>query len=186
MFRLSYKKIGDDSAGYLAICAFIEYAKTRPKLLRLEWCGSCGRGSPDPDNNNDDAIDQHQDEDEDVAFEAERVEIMAAAAEETPARGVLRSGKRAEEEEVVLRRLRKVYKTKQARASEQSLGGGGGAVAPRGGFLSIPGQQCTLLFVGVFHMCVCVYRLIKFQMTAQSGPVILVILGYSRWSSQGG
>ena len=33
-------------------------------------------------------------------------------------------------------------------------------------------------------MCVCVF--IKMQITAQSGPVILVILCYSLWSSQGG
>ena len=35
-------------------------------------------------------------------------------------------------------------------------------------------------------MCVCVCVFIKLHITAQSGPVILVILCHSRWSSQGG
>ena len=35
-------------------------------------------------------------------------------------------------------------------------------------------------------VCVCVYVLIKLHITAQSGPVILVILCHSHWSRQGG
>ena len=35
-------------------------------------------------------------------------------------------------------------------------------------------------------MCVCVCVFIKLHITAQSGPVILVILCHSHWSSQGG
>ena len=34
-------------------------------------------------------------------------------------------------------------------------------------------------------MCVCVCVFIKLHITAQSGPVILVILCHSHWSSQG-
>ena len=34
-------------------------------------------------------------------------------------------------------------------------------------------------------LCVCVYIFIKLCITAQSGPVILVIVCHSHWSSQG-
>ena len=35
-------------------------------------------------------------------------------------------------------------------------------------------------------VCVCVCVFIKLHITAQSGPVILVVLCHSHWSSQGG
>ena len=35
-------------------------------------------------------------------------------------------------------------------------------------------------------MCVCVYIFIKLHITAQSGPVLLVIPCHSHWSSQEG
>ena len=35
-------------------------------------------------------------------------------------------------------------------------------------------------------MYVCMYVFIKLHITTQSGPVILVILCHSHWSSQGG
>ena len=38
----------------------------------------------------------------------------------------------------------------------------------------------------VFHMYVCMYVFIKLHITTQSGPVILVILCHSHWSSRGG
>ena len=48
--------------------------------------------------------------------------------------------------------------------------------------------HCQYIFrrkhVDVFKACVCVF--IKLHITAQSGPVILVILCHSHWSSQGG
>ena len=35
-------------------------------------------------------------------------------------------------------------------------------------------------------VCVCVCVFIKLHITAQSGPVVLVIICHSHWSSQGG
>ncbi|CAM9094590.1 unnamed protein product, partial [Laminaria digitata] len=80
------------SVGYLLLCFAIEYAKTFPKLLR--WFSSDPAVAQDPNENG-------FADDEDVAAEALRVERMG---------GVLGEG----EGEVVLRGLRKVYRTNQA------------------------------------------------------------------------
>lgn len=89
------------ATGYLATCLVIEYGTSSPKLLA--WL------SPDPKTNKmSDAVsaatatanDPEDDEDEDVAVEAKRVEIMEEE-------GVLGG-------EVVLNKLRKVYRTQQA------------------------------------------------------------------------
>lgn len=89
------------------ICFAIEYARTYPKLLG--WC------FPDPKVDSEgDAVtgSAEDDEDVDVAFEARRVERMAA-----DRGGVFGSGEDGVREEVVLKGLRKVYRTKQARAN---------------------------------------------------------------------
>lgn len=81
-------------SGYLAICFAIEYAKTFPKLLG--WLNS------DPKAAEDSGDCSAVLDDEDVAAEARRVERMGGLLGE-------------DDGEVVLRGLRKVYRTKQAR-----------------------------------------------------------------------
>ena len=57
--------------------------------------------------------------------------------------------------------------------------------------VAFPECFCTITVFSLYEMCVCVLCvcvcvLIKLHITAQSGPVILVILCHSHWSSQEG
>lgn len=85
--------------GYLVICFAIEYAQTFPKLA--VWISSDPRLAVDLDDGS---------EDEDVAREEDRVSHMDGV-----------SGAAAGEE-VVLRGLRKVFRTKQARLASRGDG----------------------------------------------------------------
>ncbi|CAM9424100.1 unnamed protein product, partial [Ectocarpus fasciculatus] len=124
--------------GYLVICLAIEYGQTSPKLL--------GWLKPDPTTDLHSDADPEED-DEDVAAEARRVEGME---------GVLRDGEGGGE--VILNNLRKVYRTKQAsdqRGPKVAVQGLSFSVA-RGdcfGFLGINGAGDTTLGILSGDIC---------------------------------